>query len=260
MSIEESKQPRKNYTHSSSIDDEILANLGVIKGFEHFNHRFQRAENIMSMISWLHGCRDNGLLINRHSKKPIKIFFKEDTLDKLNFIWKRSGFLLTQWVNTKLPNSSSTIRHVLWTRFLHENPATLEKNQEVHRLPSLRNMKPRDLITSDTYLIRIAESIPVSLAFEGEDPIQLSKSGKMQYDYKGKIWDMFTDPDDINNSIDFTKHVSRNFFDQTTNILFDLFNPLANDIMATAFKMFKEIREHNGGDSKVRTSYTEGLD
>ena len=44
MSIEESKQPRKNYTHSSSIDDEILANLGVIKGFEHFNHRFQRAE------------------------------------------------------------------------------------------------------------------------------------------------------------------------------------------------------------------------
>jgi len=244
--------------HSANIDDEILAQLGVIKGFEHFNHRFQRAENVIDLVEWLTVCRENGLLVNKHSMKPIKIEFNPEILHKLFFVWKRNGFLLTQLIDKNV-DFTTQITSVDWTKYLYSEPEKLEYNQDVSKLPSLRNMKPNDLITSNEYLIRVRELVPVSKAFEGEDPIQLSKSGKMQYDYKGKIWDMFETPDDIKNSIDFTKEVSRNYFDQTTNILFDQFDPLANYVIVIALKMVKEIRKHGGDSSKIRTTYTDGL-
>lgn len=258
MSVQDSKQPRKNYMHSANIDDEILAQLGVIKGFEHFNHRFQRAENVIDLVEWLITCRDNGLMLNKHSMKPIKTNFDSDVIRKLFFVWKRNGFLLTQLVDKEV-DFTTQITSVDWTRYLYSEPESLGYHQDISKLPSLRNMKPNDLITSNEYLIRIRELVPVKNAFEGEDPIQLSRSGKMQYDYKGKIWDMFEIPDDIKYSIDFTKEVSRNYFDQTTNILFDQFDPLANHVIVIALKMVKEIRKHGDDSSKVRTSYTEIL-
>lgn len=258
MSKPESIQPRKNYSFSSNIDDGILAELGVIKGFEHFNHRFQRAENVIDLVEWLQTCKENGVLINKHSLKPIKTDFDPDVVWKLFFVWKRNGFLLTQLHHREI-TSTSKITFVKWIKYLYEEPEELEKDQEKEKIPSLRNMKPNDLTTSQEYLIRIRELVPVNLAFEGEDPIQLSKSGMMQYEWQGKIYDMFETKEDIEDSIDFTKEVSRNFYDQTTNILFDQFDPLANNVMVTAFKMMKEIRRHGGSDSKQRTSFVDTL-
>ena len=256
---EEGRQPRKNYVHSSNIEEEIFARLGVLEGQERFNHRFAFAENLMDLIDWIQSCEKQNLLVSKHTKKPIKTKFNPDIIEKINFVWKRNGYRLTQWEEKQ--NANVFVKSVKWTKYFPEEPNKLEAEQEIARLPSLRNLKPMDKRTDDTYMIRIGEPVAVATAFENEDPIQLSKVGKMQYEWHGKIYDMFETIEDIKNSRDFTKHVGRHFFDDTTNLLFDVWSVFANEIRAVIFKMGKEIKEYSSdSESKQKTQNVAGLE
>ena len=248
--VRSSGQPHKLYTFSEKIDDIIFEKLGVAEGFIDFQHKLQFIDDMIDLaemlIAWEGQTEEENELLNNFTGKPIPTKVDRKIIGFMKQIWYHGGYFLHEHLETE------DMDMVTKTWFCFSPPNYNPSYQEIEPAPALVSMKARDSLSSSNILMRIGEPVPNKIAYKNEDPILLSKEAKLQYEVGGKIYDRYTKDEDIDNDIDFTKDVSRNYYDFTTSILWMAIKPFVDKFRKNAWKIAKEVREYQVTDMDER--------
>jgi len=130
-------------------------------------------------------------------------------------------------------------------------------NQTVEEMPALFSMKSRDQMTSEKTLKRIGQAVPESVAYRGQDPIQLCRNAKLQYEETQSdgtilIKPFFTTSEDIENSPHFTTDVPDLYYDLTTTALFSFWVKITMPIVIMIWTMAKEMKSFQLGGEETQ--------
>ena len=253
--IRESGQPHSVYSFPLEPHELILEKLGVAEGFIDFQHKLQFIENIIDLSEILENAEDSGLLVNKFTKDQIKIKLDRHNNDFMRQIWYHGGYFVHKHEVTE----DSDIISQTWFHF--EPPEDYDHmTMEIETAPALISMKSRDELSSDKLLLRIGEAIPNKFAYKYEDPVLLSKEGKLQYEVKGKIYDRYETDEAIENDIDYTKDVPRSYYDRTTSNLWSAIKPYVDRFRICAWQMAKEMNDWQFNEEQGETDYSESTE
>ena len=214
-------QPKNLYLHPREISEFIYRNLGVYLGFLSFQHNFQGLVDMLTHLKLLRTMEDEdirmgyGMLVNEHTKKPIKTRLDREALNKLEQVWEKGGYLLT-----RLKQVNENFIDIEEEKYLYEYPEweLQEGFEEVTRMPSLFGLKSKDEVSSEVFLMRINEGVLEREAYRNQDPVQLCANGKLEYEKDGVLIPFFKTYADIENSTFFTEEVPRLYHDTMTSI------------------------------------------
>lgn len=213
-------QPKNLYFYPREIAELIYRDLGVFLGFLSFQHNFQALMGLLQHLKMLRTMEDEeirmnyGLLVNEHTKKPIKTKLDRFALDKLEQVWERGGYLYTKYIQVN--NNFIDIEREEYLYSYPDRP--LDKSEEIIRMPSLFGLKSKDEVSSEVYLMRINEAVPEREAYRYQDPVQLCENGKLEYEKDGVMMPFFKSYKDIENSTFLTQEVPRLYHDVMTSI------------------------------------------
>ena len=209
----ESGQPTKTYSHPITFADDLFSRLGVAEGFSAFQHRLQYAEQIMIALDFaLEGIKQ-GRHINKITKKEAKVILDEVAVKKMQCLF-RHGVNLAIFRNPFAPHEISENKII----YPFDKPP---RNCELRRLPSMRNLFPRDALTQkQSWSVEIQEPVLVRHAFENEDPATLSLQGGFVDKFSDGTMPKFRSYDEIEGSVDYTYHVSKNYYNKVLGTVF----------------------------------------
>ena len=252
----QSGQPHKLYTFSEKIDEIIFEKLGVAEGFIDFQHKLQFIDDMIDlaemMIAWEGETEEDNELLNNFTGKPVPTKVDRKTIGFMTQIWYHGGYFVHQHIET------TDTDEIIQTKFYFEPPDEYDHmTMEIEPAPALISMKSRDELSSDKPLLRIGEVVPNKIAFKYEDPILLSKEGKLQYEVDGKIYDRYKTDEDIENDIDYTKDVPRSYYDRTTSNLWSAIKSYVDKFRVGAWRMAKEMNEWQFNEEHEDTDYSE---
>jgi len=208
----ESGQPTKTYAHPITFADELIARLGIAEGFSAFQHRLQYAEQVMIVIEFaLQGIKQ-GRHINKITRKEAKVTIDMDLVKKMKYLFW-NGVKLAIFRNPFSPHEISENKII----YPYEKPP---RNCEIRNLPSMRNLFPRNELSGKNWWVAIQEPVLVRHAFENEDPATLSLQGGFVDKFSDGTMPKFRSYDEIESSVDYTYHVSQNYYNKVLGTLF----------------------------------------
>lgn len=241
--VTESGQPKNLYDHPRELPELIFRQLGVYIGFISFQHNFQGLTNLLMFLKLLRTIEDEDIrkdykmLVNEHTKIPIKTKLDREALDRLEQVWERGGYLLTRYQNI-----NENFVDIVEEKYLYSYPDwELTENEEISRIPSLFGLKAKDEVSSENFLIRINEGVPEREAYRNQDPRWLCENGHLEYESNGVIIPYFKNYNDILNSTFYTQEVPRLYHDLLTTIAWrESIKPLTI-LHANIWKMAQEL-------------------
>ena len=237
----ESGQPRKLYSHPITFPDELINMLGIAEGFSAFQHRLQFAEQMMSTIDYtLEGIRQKRH-VNKLTKKEANVNFDMMAIKKMRTLFHYG----VQLAIIRDPyNPHIIVENKILYPFDEINSPML-MNCEKRRLPSIRNLFPRNDLSGKDWSVEIQEPVLCREAFENEDPATLSLQGGFVNKFSDGTMPRFSSHDDIENSNDSPYHVSKHYYNKVMNLLFDEWRNY-NIIVKTQISVFiEELRSFN---------------
>lgn len=207
-----SGQPTKTYSHPITFAEELIQRLGVAEGFEAFQHRLQYAEQVMIVIDFaLEGIKQRRH-VNKITRKEAKVTIDLDVVKKMKYIFW-NGVHLAIFRNPFSPHEISENKII----YPYEKPP---RNCEIRNLPSMRNLFPRNELSGKNWWVAIQEPVLVRHAFENEDPATLSLQGGFVDKFSDGTMPKFRSYDEIESSVDYTYHVSQNYYNKVLGTLF----------------------------------------
>lgn len=235
-----SGQPKNVYNHPRSVAELIYRILGVYIGFVSFQHNFQGLVDLLNHLKLLRSMEDEdirkgyGMLVNEHTKIPIKTKLDRDLINKLEQVWERGGYLLTRYVQV-----DEGFIDIKEESYLFEYPDwELGDMEDIQRMPALFSMKSKDEVSSDRFFMRINESVLEREAYRYHDPEWLCENGKLEKEKNGVLIPYFKTYDDIMKSTRTTQEVPRLYYDTMTTISWrkslEYLNPLHVNVWAIA--------------------------
>ena len=240
--VTDSDQPKNLYNHPRELPELIFRQLGVYIGFISFQHNFQGLTNLLMFLKLLRTLEDEDIrmdykmLINEHSKIPIKTKVDRETLNRLEQIWERGGYLLTRYHKV-----NENFTDIIAEEYHYSYPEYDPDTEEVSRMPSLFGLKAKDEVSSESFLIRINEGVPEREAYRYQDPEWLCENGHLEKEKAGVIVPYFKTYDDILNSTYYTQEVPRLYHDTMTSIAWrESLKPLMM-LHANIWKMAQEL-------------------
>ena len=228
-SVRQSGIPRQTYTMPLRFEDYILAMLGVITGFEGFNNNFLMAESFMKVLPQFEIKLEMGTFMNPFTNQPLKGQLDQDAKEKLYRIWNE-GICCVIKRNPQKPEDiisrtpvflnevSIEIQNEIFARGFY-----LDDSLEVEMKPGFRKMNPVRDVTTNPVWREIKQKVPIRYALEGCDLRTLQSQGRFIYQINGIDYPIYTNYDEIYNSVDSTEFPSKNYFDETIDILFQKF-------------------------------------
>lgn len=212
-------QPKNVYSHPREVSELVYKQLGVYIGFVSFQHNFQGLTDLLINLKLLRTMEDEdkrmgyGMLVNEHTKQPIKTRLDRDSLERLEQVWERGGYLLTRYEKV-----SEDVTDIKEEFYLYEYPEDLSDNEEIQRMPALFSMKSKDEVSSENVLMRINEAVPEREAYRFQEPRSFCENAKLEYEENGVMIPFFKSVSDIENSPYWTMHVPRLYHDIMTSI------------------------------------------
>lgn len=240
-----SGQPKNIYNHPRSVAELIYRILGVYIGFVSFQHNFQGLVDLLNHLKFLRAMEDEdirkgyGMLVNEHTGLPIKTKLDRELLNRLEQVWERGGYLLTKYVQV-----DETFVDISEEVYLYEYPKfELDDFNVVSRIPALFSMKAKDEVSSERFLIRINEAVPVAEAFKNCDPEWLSENGKLEKERNGVIIPRFKTYEDILTSTNTIQEVPRIYHDIMTTIAWRESLTILNPLHVNVWRIAKDLED-----------------
>ena len=214
-------QPRNVYDYPKDVSGLIYRGLGVFLGFLNFQHNFQALTDLLMLLKTMRTMEDEdirmkySLLVNEHTKTPIKTKLDRESLARLEQVWERGGYIYTKYL--KVSPSFTDIQGVVYL-FEYPNWDFDGDMEEVQIMPSLFGLKSKDETTSEGQLMRINEGVPERDAYRWHDPVWLCEICHLEYEKDGVIIPYFKTHLDIQRSPYWTQEVPRLYYDVMTSI------------------------------------------
>ena len=214
-------QPRNVYDYPKDVSGLIYRGLGVFLGFLNFQHNFQALTDLLMLLKTIRTMEDEdirmgyGLLVNEHTKKPIKVKLDRESLSRLEQVWERGGYIYTKYLQVN--ENFIDIQGVVYL-FEYPNWKFDANMEEIQIMPSLFGLKSKDETTSESQLMRINEGVPERDAYRWHDPVWLCETCHLEYEKDGVIIPYFKTHQDIQRSPYYTQEVPRLYYDVMTSI------------------------------------------
>ena len=232
-------QPHSVYTRPLKPVLYIQDKLGVAEGQFDFSHPFKHITNIMDLIKTILAYESKEMLINTWTKVPVNTKVNQETLEKLDQIWRKKT-----WLKVHLDIFDKTMPSAVFEEVVFKKP---EKSShiKIYELPPLRALTPKDDRDIDTILVEIGAEVLERDAYEGIPPSQLFEAGCYELDPNDPT-DMtktawFRRAEDVINSPYKTYFVSKPYYNNTRNRLFDKWYEIAVPEEAQIIKLAQEL-------------------
>ena len=202
----EKKQPKSILYHPTDFGDWLQQRMGMINAQEMYSNEFLRMKDVWFMLQTTQQAIMQGV-INLKEKPELQL--NKQALYRLDKIYNGSCYLGVQ------RNEDNT--KVLSRKLYYKKPES-KLNFVIMKLPALKAMNPVGSVSQKTWNIRIRESVPFRYAFEGYTYAEVIMEGGFQIFFTDKTEPKFQ-AHDMYSLIKSTKDVSREYYNQTVDIL-----------------------------------------
>lgn len=229
----DAKSLRGHFSHPSTPREYVQFQLGIIDGEEGFGRFFSAERSFNNLLDRVQIFLQEGLL---WSSKGVDMALNPTNLWKLKQTWHGPLFLVV----LRDPYNYGHVVDRQWS-FANFEP---DDNQEVIRLPALKNMDPTDQVKSQDFLLQIRERWPVRHALSGLDYQQAVLQGRNFWDFKDGRKPFFNSDEDIENSKGNTTGLSRPNFHAVINFEHQIYMYYKNRLYADVCRVLLDDFKH----------------
>lgn len=178
---DENYQPKTVIWREANFEVHLQQVLGVLDYDNNFDNTFQKWKLVIQLVyEVIEAIKQD--IIPLQSKNRLDLLPNKDAIRKMNKIWNGQTFLRV------IRNHEGT--KVLLREFFYKEPDPVFQQKdnkgrvidtfktEIIPMPKLKNMVPIGKIDSDTWGIRIRESMPLKYAWETADYATVINDGK----------------------------------------------------------------------------------
>lgn len=202
----EQKQPRSVLWHPTDFADWLQQRMGMINAQEMYSNEFLRMKDVWFMLQTTQEAIRQGV-INLGGKPELNL--NKEAMYKIDKIYNGTCYLVIQ-------RDDSWIK-IVSRKFYYDKPEPKE-NQIIIPLPALKALNPVGSTTMKTWNIRIRQSVPFLYAFEGYSYAEVITEGGFAHHLTDGVIPKF-EPHDMYSLQKRTKDVSREYYNQTVDIL-----------------------------------------
>jgi len=202
----EHKQPKSIIWHPTDFGDWLQQRMGMINSNEQYANEFLRMKEVWFMLTTTQEAIHQGV-INLKDRPELNL--DKTAMYKLDKIYNGSCYLGVQ--------RSESYHKVLSRKFYYKKPEP-KPDLVIIKLPALKAMNPVGSMTQKTWNIRMRESMPFRHILEGYSYAEVINEGGFQHYFSDRVIPKF-EPRDMLSLTKITKDVSREYYNQTIDVL-----------------------------------------
>ncbi len=222
----EGKQPKNVLVHPSSFSDFMKLQMGMINSNDMYNNHFLQLSEVWKFLEHVREAISQGTIdVKNHPELKLNA----EAFEKINKIYNGGCYLVRK---------SEIDLDAKW-EFVYEYPEGVNP-ESIQKLPALKDMNPTKTIDSDDWGIVIRTQVPIKYAFAGYSYATVIHEGKF-YDMTPEGMVPRFEPQEMHSNQFETHTVSRNYFNNTVEILMKRFHKNWNILFVNLIKILEHL-------------------